>query len=168
MPSKSPDDLLEPDALKDARPVLRGEGSRDALPPTRLASTAYVTFTVPTTVQIPRTINPQIADYAVRAFYGVTYSWHNHQDGDGVLATRDTIQAFVTALLESGAVTVLYEDAKHEQTARTLYPSAVMLTEEHYVACKAYCTFRQRTQTFRLDRMRCVHLVTFPGEAAAA
>ncbi len=172
MPSKSPDDLLEPDALKDARPVLRGEGSRDALPPTRLASTAYVTFTVPTTVQIPRTItpqtDPQTAEYAVRAFYGVTYSWHNHQDGDGVLATRDTIQAVVTALMESGAVTVLYEDAKHEQTARTLYPSAVMLTEEHYVACKAYCTFRQRTQTFRLDRMRCVHPVTFPGEVAAA
>jgi predicted DNA-binding transcriptional regulator YafY len=44
----------------------------------------------------------------------------------------------------------------------------VMLTEEHYVACKAYCTFRQRTQTFRLDRMRCVHPVTFPGEVAAA
>ncbi len=137
-----------------------------------MASTAYVTFTVPTTVQIPRTItpqtDPQTADYAVRAFYGVTYSWHNHQDGDGVLATRDTIQAFVTALMESGAVTVLYEDVKHEQTARTLYPSAVMLTEEHYVACKAYCTFRQRTQTFRLDRMRCVHPVTFPGEVAAA
>ncbi len=60
-----------------------------------MASTAYVTFTVPTTVQIPRTItpetDPQTADYAVRAFYGVTYSWHNHQDGDGVLATRDTI-----------------------------------------------------------------------------
>ncbi len=137
-----------------------------------MASTAYVTFTVPTTVQIPRTItpqtDPQTADYAVRAFSGVTYSWHNHQDGDGVLATRDTIQAVVTALMESGAVTVLYEDAKHEQTARTLYPSAVMLTEEHYVACKAYCTFRQRTQTFRLDRMRCVHPVTFPGEVAAA
>ena len=28
-------DLLEPDAVKVARPVLRGEGSSDALPPTR-------------------------------------------------------------------------------------------------------------------------------------
>ncbi len=37
MPNKQPDDLLEPDALKDARPVLRGEGSSDALPPTRLS-----------------------------------------------------------------------------------------------------------------------------------
>ena len=137
-----------------------------------MASTAYVNFTVPTTAQIPRTItpetDPQTADYAVRAFYGVSYSWHNHQDGDGVLATRDTIQAFVTALMESGAVTVLYEDAKHDLTARTLYPSAVMLTEEHYVACKAYCTYRQKVQTFRLDRMRCVHAVTVPGEVAAA
>jgi len=70
MPSKPPDGLLEPDALKGARPVLRGEGSRDALPPTRLASTAYVTFTVPTTVQISRTLTPQTADHAVRAFSG--------------------------------------------------------------------------------------------------
>jgi len=91
-----------------------------------MAATAYVTFTVPTTVQIPRTItpqtDPQTADYAVRAFYGVTYSWHNHQDGDGVLATHDTIHAFVTALMESGAVTVLYEDAKHEQWSEPLVP----------------------------------------------
>jgi len=35
MPRKQPDDLLEPDAMKVARPVLRGEGSSDALPPTQ-------------------------------------------------------------------------------------------------------------------------------------
>ncbi len=137
-----------------------------------MASEAYITYTVPTTVQIPRVItpdiDPQTADYAVAAFYGVTYSWHNHQDGDGVLATRDTIRAVVNALMEHGAVTVLYEDAKRDLTARTLYPTAVLLTEEHYVACKAYCTYRQKVQTFRLDRMRCVHAVTFPGEVAAA
>src|SRR5436305_8186071 len=97
---------------------------------TPMASAAYVTFTVPTTVQIPRIVtpetDPQTADYAVAAFYGVTYSWHNHQDGDGVLATRDTIRAVVTALMEGGAVTVLYEDAKRDLTARTLYPTAVL------------------------------------------
>ncbi len=107
-----------------------------------MATEAYVSFTVPTMVQIPRTItpqtDPQTADHAVRAFYGVSYSWHNHQDGDGALATRDTIQSVMTALMDGTSVTLLYEDAKHDLTARTLYPSAVMLTEEHYVACKAY------------------------------
>src|SRR5690242_10072998 len=71
---------------------------------TPMASTAYVTFTVPTTIQIPRTItpdtDPQTVDYATRAFYGVTYSWHNWQDGDGLLAARETIQTFITALME--------------------------------------------------------------------
>jgi WYL domain len=137
-----------------------------------MASTAYVTFTVPTTIQIPRTItpdtDPQTVDYATRAFYGVTYSWHNWQDGDGLLAARETIQTFITALMERTAVTVLYEDAKRDLTARTLYPSAIMLTEEHYVACKAYCTYRRQTQTFRLDRMRCVHPVTMPAAPLAA
>lgn len=136
-----------------------------------MASAAYRTDTAPTTVQIPRIItpdtDPQTADYAVTAFYGVTYSWHNHQDGDGLLATRATIQTVITTLMERGALTVLYADAKRDLTAR-LYPTAVLLTEEHYVACKAYCTYRQKVQTFRLDRMRCVHAVTSPGAVAAA
>lgn len=44
-----PDDVLEPGALQGARPVLRGEGGSDALPPTRLPDGFLVPNVVPTT-----------------------------------------------------------------------------------------------------------------------
>jgi len=48
-------DSLEPDAVKVARPVLRGEGNGDVLPPTRLTGTTSTTGTASTTTSTTTT-----------------------------------------------------------------------------------------------------------------
>ena len=133
-------------------------------------STAKDTITVtlyrPLTITVPTTITAhtegQLLDDALDAFYAEMHAAH------GVETTVDTLNLFAGTLTSGDAVTVLYSDEGGETTARTLFPTALMLTKDKHIVTRAFCTLRRETKCFRLDRMSGVHLVTLPGEVATA
>jgi len=157
--------LLEPDALKGARPVLRGEGSRDALPPTRLSTTNATTartITAKSGMILPATID-QSTDFnlittATAIFYKMS----------GCLGSFDTVIAVADAMRDSSAVVVLYVGLDGGQDARVLWPTSITFTKENKIVCKAYCTMRKQWKTFRIDRMLTCHALTTPDDIETA
>ena len=126
-----------------------------------LTVTVYrpVTLTVPTT--LTEHTDPQLVDDALDAFYAEMHATH------GPEATVDTLNLFAAAIQGGDATTVLYTH-DGETTARTLFPTALMLTKDKHLVTRAFCTYRRETKCFRLDRMTGAHVVTMPGEVAAA
>jgi len=118
-----------------------------------------VTLTVPT--HITEHTEPQTANDALDVFYAAMHATH------GPEATVDTLNLFAAAIQSGDAITALYTH-DGETTARTLFPTALMLTKDKHLVTRAFCTYRRETKCFRLDRCTGAHLVTLPGEVAAA
>jgi len=127
-------------------------------------STITVTLYRPITITVPTTITAhtegQLLDDALDAFYAETFAVH------GAATTVDTLNLFAGALTGGDAVTLTYTDEKGEANARTLFPTALMLTKDKHIVTRAFCTLRRETKCFRLDRCEGAHLVTLPGEVA--
>jgi len=125
-------------------------------------STITVTLYRPITITVPTTITAhtegQLLDDALDGFYAECFAAH------GAETTVDTLNLFAGSLTNGDALTVLYTDDKGEANARTLFPTALMLTKDKHLAVRAFCTLRRETRSFRLDRMTGAHLVTLPGE----
>lgn len=136
---------------------------------TAVQSTVSGTITadilMPVTVVVPRTIIPGIDEQTADTATDVFYLKANRAGRDDV-TSRTTVAAFIRATLDGSAVTVLYTH-DGDVTARTLFPSQVWLTGDEFVSARCYCTYRNTTRTFRLDRMTQVQHVTMPGEIAA-
>jgi len=165
MPSKPPDGLLEPDALKGARPVLRGEGSRDALPPTRLSTTNGTTARTITTksgMLLPATIDQQ-TDFNL-----ITTAIAMYYKRSGCLGSFATAVAVADAMRDSSAVVVLYVGLDGGQDARVLWPNSITFTKENKVVARCYCTMRREWKTFRIDRMLTCHALTTPDDCETA
>jgi predicted DNA-binding transcriptional regulator YafY len=129
-----------------------------------VAAATYLTYTTTATisVQVPRTVtadtDPQTIDYAVMAFL-------QHATG---YAPVDTLRAVADALAEGGAITCQYTNEDRVSRARTLFPSAIRLTDDRRIEVKAYDTFRQAVRSFRIDRMEGAHALTLPCDGKAA
>jgi len=126
-----------------------------------ITGTVYrlVTLTVPTAITEGTT--PELVTDALDVFYGAMFAAH------GAETTVDTLNLFAEAIQSGDAITVLYAH-DGETTARTLFPTALMLTKDKHLVTRAFCTYRRETKCFRLDRCTGAHLVTLPGEVAAA
>jgi len=126
-----------------------------------ITGTVYrlVTLTVPTA--ITEGTDPALVTDALDVFYAAMHATH------GPEATVDTLNLFAAAIQSGDAITVLYAH-DGETTARTLFPTALMLTKDAHLVARCFCTLRRETKCFRLDRMTGAHLVTLPGEVAAA
>jgi predicted DNA-binding transcriptional regulator YafY len=126
------------------------------------------TFTATVSVQVPRTItadtDPQTVEHALHAFYRRA---HDEMQYTGGVFPFATLRLVAEVLTDGGAITCEYTNEEGVTRARTLFPSAIHLTEARKVEVRAYDTFRQTTRSFRLDRMAGVHVVTLPNEAAA-
>jgi hypothetical protein len=132
------------------------------------AESITYTYTTSVTMQIPRTVynltDPQTVDHAIRCYYRRAHDEMQHSGG---CFPFDTLQLVAEAMVDGGAVTVLYTNEKDETTARTIFPHSITLTADRRITCFGYCTYRRENRSFRLDAMRCVQLVTTPAEAAA-
>jgi len=73
-----------------------------------------------------------------------------------------TLSLVIEAMRDSSAVVVSYVDIKGELTARVLWPASVTLTKDNHLTAWCYCTLRRAWKSFRLDRIRTVHLLTTP------
>ncbi len=126
-----------------------------------ITGTVYrlVTLTVPTAITEGTT--PELVTDALDVFYGAMFAAH------GAETAVDTLNLFAAAIGGGDAITVLYEHDE-ETTARTLFPTALMLTKDKHLVARCFCTYRRETKCFRLDRMSGAHVVTLPGEVAAA
>jgi len=122
-----------------------------------ITGTVYrlVTLTVPTI--LTEHTDPQTANDALDVFYGEMFAAH------GPETVVDTLNLFAAAIQSGDAITVLYAH-DGETTARTLFPTALMLTKDKHLVTRAFCTYRRETKCFRLDRCTGAHLVTLPGE----
>jgi hypothetical protein len=131
-------------------------------------TTITYTYTATVTMQIPRTIynltDPQTIDHAIRCYYRRA---HDEMQYSGAIFPFDTLQLVAEAMVDGGAVTVLYTNEKGEVSARTIFPHSITLTSDRHITTFGYCTYRRENRSFRLDAMRCVQLVTTPAEAAA-
>jgi hypothetical protein len=131
----------------------------------------YITVTtqVPVTMQLPKKIyshtNPQTLDHCLNHFYRIA---HNAMEFNGHIFPLDTLHLVAEAMVDGGAITVLYTNEKGEISARTIFPHSITLTEDNHLITHGYCTFRREERSFRLDKMRCTQLVTTPAEAAPA
>jgi WYL domain len=132
-------------------------------------SAAYITVTEQTivTVQLPRTVynltDPQTVEQCLRHYYRLA---HNAMEWQGGCFPVETLRLVAEAMVDGGAVTVLYRNEKDEVTARTIFPHSITLTNDKRITCYGYCTYRQQCRSFRLDAMKCVQVVTTPAEAA--
>ncbi len=77
------------------------------------------------------------------------------------------LMSVVDAIQDGGAVVIQYRNDDGVVSARCLFPSTVTVTAERHLACRAYCTARRETRTFRLDRILDCHTLTLPCEAVA-
>lgn len=119
-----------------------------------------VTFTLPRT--LTETTEPQLVDDALDAFF------ERAQDAPGALYySKAVLTTIATAMREGTAVCIRYEH-DGEVSARVLYPSAIIFTNEQHLTVRAFCTYRRQTKCFRLDRMACMHPVVLPGDVTAA
>lgn len=128
-----------------------------------ISATVTVNVMRPVQVTVPRILRPDTAPATVR----------DACEAYATLANLDTAHAVDLAhvgiaLVDGGAVCFLYTDDKGDRTARVVYPSQIMLTKEGNLCVKGYCTLRGLVKCFRLDRMDCLHPVTFPGEMMPA
>ncbi len=125
--------------------------ARGGSPMTITQDTTTFTYRYQATMEMPRVItadtDPQTADHAISAFYGVAYSWH------GTATKRAVIEAVITAMMEHSPLTIGYTNEQGAVSARTIYPTSVRVTNDHHIEVKAYCTKRRMTRDFRTDRM---------------
>jgi len=126
-----------------------------------ITGTVYrlVTLTVPATITEGTT--PALVTDALDVFYDAMFATH------GAETAVDTLNLFAAAIQGGDAITVLYTH-DGETTARTLFPTALMLTKDKHLVTRAFCTYRREAKCFRLDRITGAHVVTLPGEVAAA
>jgi len=90
-----------------------------------------------------------------------------HRDNGGKVS-RATLSLVMDAMRDSSAVVVLYVGADGKQDARVLWPSSITLTADNNLTARCYCTMRQQSKTFRLDRMLTAHPLTTPDDIEAA
>jgi len=122
-----------------------------------ITGTVYrlVTLTVPTAITEGTT--PELVTDALDVFYGAMFAAH------GAETAVDTLNLFAAAIQSGDAITTLYTH-DGEGAARTLFPTALMLTKDKHLVARCFCTLKRETKCFRLDRMTGAHLVTLPGE----
>jgi hypothetical protein len=120
------------------------------------------------TMQLPRTIfnltDAEAVAHCVHHYYRLARSAAQY---GGDLFPVGTLQLVAEAMVDGGAVTVLYRNEKGEGSARTIFPHSITLTGDNHLTTWGYCTYRRECRSFRLDKMDCVQLVTTPAEAAA-
>ncbi len=126
-----------------------------------ITGTVYrlVTLTVPT--RITEHTDPQLVDDALDVFFATVQAAH------GAETTVDTLNLFAAAIPCGNAITTLYTH-DGESAARTLFPTALMLTKDKHLIVRAFCTLKREVKCFRLDRCTGSHTVTMPGEVAPA
>ncbi len=122
-----------------------------------ITGTVYrlVTLTVPTA--ITEHTDPQLVDDALDVFCAEMQAAH------GAETTVDTLNLFAAAIQSGDAITTTYTH-DGESAARTLFPTALMLTRDKHLVARCFCTLKRETKCFRLDRCSGAHLVTLPGE----
>jgi predicted DNA-binding transcriptional regulator YafY len=132
-----------------------------------MASTVQSTPTVrahahPSGAIIPATVT---ADFLSADLSNISYVREVFDAANGFRVAYDTFRAVLEATRDGGAVVVLYTHGT-QVDARALFPTSVTLTKSDEIVCTAFCTLRQETKTFRLDRMVQCHPLILPGEVA--
>jgi len=124
--------------------------------------TASRTVTAASGMILPATITPE-TDLNLMVTAICLYHSFNERRTD-----YDTINEVMMAMRDGSAVVTLYTDAKGDRAARVLWPTAITLSADNNITCKAYCTLRRQYKSFRIDRMAMCHALTTPDDCEAA
>jgi len=124
--------------------------------------TAPRTVTAASGMILPATITPE-TDLNLMVTAICLYHSFNERRTD-----YDTLEEVMMAMRDSSAVVTLYTDAKGARAARCLWPTAITLSADNNITCKAYCTLRRQWKSFRIDRMAMTHPLTTPDDIETA
>jgi len=120
------------------------------------------TVTAASGMILPATITPEM-DMNLMVTAICLYHSFNERRTD-----YDALEAVMMAMRDSSAVVTLYTDAKGDRAARVLWPTAITLSADNNLTCKAYCTLRRQWKSFRIDRMAMTHPLTTPDDIETA